>query len=76
MARPRKDQAQAEQVQDEVTEVVQEAVQVEQEDQAQAEQVQTVAMVRHPDFPGKAHSADVHPNEVEHMLAYGWTVKE
>ncbi len=70
MARPRKD-AQAEAVQETQVEEVKQEV-----EQAQAEAVQLVPMVLHQDFPGKARTANVHPNEVENMLPYGWRVKE
>ena len=68
MARPRKEaQAEAVQQPQEESQVI---------EQAQAEAVQLVKMVRHPDFIGRSNTADVHPLEVDNMLAHGWLIKE
>lgn len=36
--------------------------------------VQTVRMTRDPDLNPAPHEADVHPDEVDHWVAAGWSV--
>ncbi len=45
-------------------------------EEAKAEGVETVPMQRNePVFPGGPTTADVHPDEVQNMVAAGWTRK-
>lgn len=74
MARP----SNAEKAAKEAAKVVEqvEEISVEQIDEVKTEGVQLVRMVLHPDFPGKARTANVHPLEIDNYRVGGWIVEE